>query len=69
MRDRVTGSQRPCRFSDGRHPVQRLLTEVGEVVDDIGGEQLLQPVKASVVNKVTMQRDQFGDGQAIFKSE
>jgi hypothetical protein len=27
------------------------------------------PVKASVVSKVTKQRDQFGDGQAIFKSE
>jgi len=69
VRDRVGRSQRPCRFSDGCHPGQRLLAEVGEVVDRIGGEQLLQPVKASVVNKMTMQRDQFGDGQAIFKGE
>jgi len=54
MCDGVGGAQCPCRFSEGSHPDQRLLVEVGQVVDDVRGEQLRQPVEAAVVDEGTM---------------
>jgi hypothetical protein len=57
--------QGDSRRSDGLHPRQRLLAEVRDVVDDIVGEQLVQPVQLSLVAQVTMHRDQLGDDSTV----
>src|SRR5262249_46053138 len=67
--DRVPVAEGAAGVGAGRHPSQDLLPEVGDVVDDVDGEHLVEAIEFSAVAQVSVQRDQLGDEEPIFAGE
>ncbi len=59
--DRIRRAELPPGFGAGSHPFQGRPPVVGDVVDDIVGEHLAQPIQLPAVAEMTVHLDQLGD--------
>jgi hypothetical protein len=63
--DRVPRAEREGGVPQCPEPNEHAAAQVGDVVDDIGREQLVHPVQLAAVAQVAVQVDQIRDGRAV----